>query len=520
MFKKLKLTQKIWIFTAIPLLFGLLILVVVWIGNGRITALIQRTSGGYVPALELSRDLTESLAGIQRGLQDAAAAADASLLRDPDNLRDSFLAKLKAGKGNQVLAASELDALASSFRSYYTLARETTARMIAHEAGEGIVAAIDRMRGEYLSVRETLDSFRERSKTEMQDSFTSLVSAQTRAFVFLLVFVVAALLVMSALTRAVTRSIAEPLAEVLGVTTNLAQGDLRKRVQTESKDEMGAMGSALNEALDRLSSTVRTIREASEGLSSSAEELSTVSREMAGSAEDTAGQASGVSAGAEQVSRSVQTVATGVEEMTASIKEIARSAHDAAKVATDAVNVASRTNATIAKLGESSSEISKVVKVITSIAEQTKLLALNATIEAARAGEAGRGFVVVANEVKELARATATATEDISARIAAIQSDSGGAVEAIRKIGEIIEQIFSLQNSIASAVEQQTAAANEMARNISDAAQGSTQIAANIASVATAARGTSSGAASTQQAAQGLAAMAERLQTLVGQFVS
>jgi methyl-accepting chemotaxis protein len=162
---------------------------------------------------------------------------------------------------------------------------------------------------------------------------------------------------------------------------------------------------------------------------------------MSSNAEETSAQSHAVSAASEQVSKSTQTVATGIEEMDASIREIAKNASDAARVATTAVKVAEATNAKIAKLGESSLEIGNVIKVITSIAQQTNLLALNATIEAARAGEAGKGFAVVANEVKELAKETAKATEEISLKIAAIQSDTQGAVEAIDQISTVINQI-------------------------------------------------------------------------------
>src|SRR5207302_9745174 len=115
-----------------------------------------------------------------------------------------------------------------------------------------------------------------------------------------------------------------------------------------------------------------------------------------------------------------------------------------------AVSVVESTNATVAKLGESSAQIGSVVKVITTIAGQTNLLALNATIEAARAGEAGKGFAVVANEVKDLAQETARATEDISRRVEAIQARTGEAVAAIAEIAAVIGRINDFQTTIAS----------------------------------------------------------------------
>jgi methyl-accepting chemotaxis protein len=204
--------------------------------------------------------------------------------------------------------------------------------------------------------------------------------------------------------------------------------------------------------------------------------------------------------------------------MGASIKEIAKNATEAAKVATSAVKVAETANATVSKLGDSSTEIGQVIKVITSIAQQTNLLALNATIEAARAGEAGKGFAVVANEVKELAKETAKATEDISRKIEAIQADTKAAVDAIGTISEVINQINGISNTIATAVEEQNATTNEMARNVSEAARGSGEITSNISGVAEAATNTSRGADDTQKAAQQLVQTSAELRRLVEQF--
>ena len=161
---------------------------------------------------------------------------------------------------------------------------------------------------------------------------------------------------------------------------------------------------------------------------------------------------------------------------------------------------AAATNAVVAKLGESSAEIGQVIKVITSIAQKTDLLALNATVEAARAGEVGAGFAVVANEVKELAKKTATATEDISRKIEAIQSDAKGAVTAIKSISEVIGQVNDISGTIATAVEEQSATTSEMSRNISEAARGAGEVAQNIQGVAQAAESTSHGATDSQKA--------------------
>jgi len=261
--------------------------------------------------------------------------------------------------------------------------------------------------------------------------------------------------------------------------------------------------------------TERRIRATSESLATSSAELSAVSEQMSANAEETQAQAGMVSKASDEVNKNLQTVATGTEEMGATIKEIAKNATEAARVASAAVKTAETTNATVMKLGESSAEIGQVIKVITSIAQQTNLLALNATIEAARAGEMGKGFAVVANEVKELAKQTAKATEDISQKIAAIQTDTKGAVDAIGTIGAIINQINDISSTIATAVEEQSATTDEMARNVSTAAKGSGEITRNISGVSEAAQSTTRGAADARNAAEQLAVLAGELREML-----
>ncbi|MFM7245796.1 MAG: methyl-accepting chemotaxis protein [Planctomycetaceae bacterium] len=253
-------------------------------------------------------------------------------------------------------------------------------------------------------------------------------------------------------------------------------------------------------------------------LASSSEELTSVSQQMSAAAEETTAQANLVSAAAEQVSGNTRTVSGSIDNLVASIHEIAKNAQDAASTARKAVEMASATSGTMAALGRSSQEIGAVIKVITSIAEQTNLLALNATIEAARAGEAGKGFAVVASEVKELARDTAKATEEIGGRIESMQGDTQRAVEAISEIGKVIEQIDSLQTKIAAAVEEQSVTTGEISRNISEATTGTSEIAENIVQVAQAAQSTAEGASNTQVSSQELARMAQALQRLVEEY--
>jgi methyl-accepting chemotaxis protein len=253
-------------------------------------------------------------------------------------------------------------------------------------------------------------------------------------------------------------------------------------------------------------------------LAAAAEELTATSRQMSAAAQQTSAQLDVASATSERITANVHTVVSATEQMNLSVREIARQTSDAAAVAASAITAAEITNSRVSKLAESSVGIGRVTKVINAIAAQTNLLALNATIEAARAGEAGKGFAIVANEVKELAKATANATEEITQKIEAIQTDTRAAAESIDKITSIVKQIDMISSSIAGAVEEQTTTTTEMVRNLSEASKGTSDVSENVKAVAEAAHGTSQGADNTQTAADEVARMAEELKGIVSQF--
>ena len=321
----------------------------------------------------------------------------------------------------------------------------------------------------------------------------------------------------------VVRSVARPLRGLTATMTRLAQGDLAVTVEGRDRgDEVGAMARALDvfrdhaEANHRLEAEARAAAQTAAGerrqalaaladrfeaavmglvtgVSSQAAEMEQTGQTMSAGAHDVQSQAAAAAAAAEQTTANVQTVAAAADQLSASVAEIGRQVAEAARASTSASEATARTNRMVEGLAAAASKIGEVVGLITDIAAQTNLLALNATIEAARAGEAGKGFAVVAGEVKSLANQTARATEEISSQIGTVQGETLRAVEAIRAIATVIEQVRQISAGIASAVEQQDAATREIARNVQQAAEGTRQVSDTIAGISHATEQTESG---------------------------
>jgi methyl-accepting chemotaxis protein len=383
---------------------------------------------------------------------------------------------------------------------------------------KALVPLIGRLESTEVAVSTSLVAATAAASAGAEATAQEAVDAYASGRAWTLTIIALGLIVSVVLATLVARSVTRPVQRVREVLDRVAGGDLSVRVGETGGAEIGEVARSLDHTLDAIGGVLTLVGDSAQRLEGASQKLNAASDAIADNARTAAGQAGVVVSSAGEVAASVDTVATGSSQMESAIREIAQNATAAARVAGQAVTVAESTTRTVGKLGESSQEIATVVKLINGIAEQTNLLALNATIEAARAGEAGKGFAVVASEVKELAQETARATEDISRRVEAIQGDTAGAVDAISQISSVIGEINDFQATIAAAVEEQTATTNEMNRNVAEAAGGSRDIAAAITGLAAGTEETNARVSDAQRAAAELARMSGELQDAIRRF--
>jgi methyl-accepting chemotaxis protein len=358
-------------------------------------------------------------------------------------------------------------------------------------AGDTAVKGVDRATSEQMS--ELVGELR---KQGTEQSKLISASADRTVLLGLLVMLASGLLIGLLSLWLVNRNLVEPIRRLIEYVAQLSHGKFAERVSSTRQDELGKLAKAANTLRDFLADTFSQLQISAKDLDSASGELNAIASLMAGGTN-------------EQFNRTDQ-VATAMNEMSATAQEVARHAADAARAADDADQSAQQgekvmqstihtitqmrgeianTATVIRRLETDSGRIGKVLEVIRGIAEQTNLLALNAAIEAARAGEAGRGFAVVADEVRSLAQRTAASIIEINQIIKTVQTGAVDAAQAIEsgqarseesvqqvteagamleRITQAVEAIRDMNRQIATAAEEQTSVAEDISRNLTE----------------------------------------------------
>lgn len=377
-----------------------------------------------------------------------------------------------------------------------------------------------------------LDQFADFQRKAARKSTVSAHEKSSASMVIVITVIAIAAVFAIAISIFITRGIVKPLNVAVQTAESVAEGDLTTKIEVKSTDETGQLLAAMKTMVEKLKTLIGDIKAASSSMASGSEQLSASSEEITRTMSDQSNRSNQIATSAEEMSQTVIDIAKNAGNIATAASDTASVAQKGAHIVEKSANESKAISATVdssarvmQNLGDKSKQIGEIVAVINDIADQTNLLALNAAIEAARAGEQGRGFAVVADEVRKLAERTAKATSEIGSMISAIQGEVDNAVAAMNSTNQQVEvglrysleagdQLQTIVQSVSAlqGMVQQIASATEEMSSTSEAISG------DIQAVAAGAREISGGSDQIAQSSSELARLAGQLKSSVDQF--